>query len=89
MSSRNYNGTLRRDYNGKFLPIEVNDYELVENNFIMPHHRNEIEIHYIIDGTCDYYIDGKKQSAETGDIVYLKSDTVNSMYKSLLFLSSI
>ena len=82
MSSRNYNGTLRRDYNGKFLPIEVNDYELVENNFIMPHHRNEIEIHYIIDGTCDYYIDGKKQSAETGDIVYLKSDTVNSMYKS-------
>lgn len=86
MNSRNYNSAFRRDYNGKFLPIEVNDYELVENDFIMPHHRNEIEIHYIIDGTCDYYIDGKKQSAKTGDIVYLKSDTVSSMYKSCVEL---
>ncbi len=82
MNSRNFNSIFRRDYNEKFLPIEVEDCEIVENDFIMPHHHTEIEIHYITDGTCDYYVDGKKHSAKTGDIVYLKPDTVHSMYKS-------
>ncbi|MEE0858243.1 MAG: AraC family transcriptional regulator [Acutalibacteraceae bacterium] len=82
MNSRSFNSIFRRDYNEKFLPIEVVDCEIIENDFIMPHHHVEIEIHYITDGTCDYYIDGKKHSAETGDIVYLKPDTVHSMYKS-------
>ena len=80
--NRSYNTIFRRDYNERFTPLEVKDCQLIENDFIMPHHRNEIEIHYIIEGTCDYYMDGKKHSAETGDIIYLKSDTVNSMYKS-------
>lgn len=81
MNGRNFNNIYKRDYNFS-IPLEIEDCEILGNDFIMPHHHIEIEIHYITDGSCDYYIDGKKNSAETGDIVYIKPDTVHSVYKS-------
>lgn len=88
MYSRNFNNVFRNNEN--FIPIEIEERKIIENDFVMPHHQPEVEIHYITDGTCDYYIDGNKYSAKIGDIVYLKSETVNSMYKScdtLTFIS--
>ncbi|MEE1155264.1 MAG: AraC family transcriptional regulator [Acutalibacteraceae bacterium] len=85
MNNRSMNNFFKngyRDYNEVYFPVEVNENKIIENDFVMPHHQPYIELHYIIDGSCDYYIDGKKQSAKTGDIVYLKPETVHSMYKS-------
>ncbi len=82
MNNRRFNNVLGREYGDRHLPVEIEECAIVENDFIMPHHHMEIEIHYINNGTCDYYIDGKKHSAKTGDIVYLKPDIVHSMYKS-------
>ena len=81
MNERIFNNIYKRDYNFS-IPLEIEDCEILGNDFIMPHHHIEIEIHYITDGSCDYYIDGRKNSAETGDIVYIKPDTVHSVYKS-------
>lgn len=80
MYSRNFSNIFRANEN--FIPLEIENREIVENDFVMPQHQPEVEIHFITDGTCDYYIDGKRNSAKTGDIVYLKPDTVHSMYKS-------
>lgn len=82
MNNGRFNYILRREYGDRYLPVEIEECEIVKNDFIMPHHHTEIEIHYINNGTCDYYIDGKKHSAKEGDIVYLKPDTVHSVYKS-------
>ncbi|MEF2920234.1 MAG: AraC family transcriptional regulator [Acutalibacteraceae bacterium] len=85
MNNINMNNFFRsgyRNFNELYFPVEVTDNKIIENDFVMPHHHPHIELHYIVDGSCDYYIDGRKQSAKTGDIVYLKPDTVHSIYKS-------
>lgn len=54
-----------------------NDYDKIMQEKLIEHWHKELEINYILDGQCDYYIDGKHFAAKKGDIIIINSESIH------------
>ena len=54
-----------------------NDYDKIMQEKLTEHWHKELEINYILDGQCDYYIDGKHYTAKKGDIIIINSESIH------------